>query len=89
MPRFASIKRKLTFEEDFVSTTSDNKYTLPLDAVNISDKNPFIKLLDSAESVPTFNYAYTYGRDFDLTPNGKMSLTGGKSKSRKQAFLSA
>lgn len=36
-----------------------------------------MKLLESAESVPTFNYAYTFGK-LNGTPNGKMALTGKK-----------
>ena len=54
---FDKVKRKLTFEEDYTSMASDGRLIFPYEG-GVSknpDANPFLKLLDSAESVPTFS----------------------------------
>ena len=52
------------FDEDFISSASDHKFSLPFEnRSNILENNPFMKLLDSAESVPTFQYVHTFGND--------------------------
>ena len=82
LPQFESVKRKLTFDEDFMSSTSDHN-SLPFESGANIDDNPFMKLLDSAETVPTFNYSHVFGQDNNANLTKRMALTGGKSKSKK------
>ena len=49
-----------------------------------------MKLLDSAESVPTFNYTHTFGgRDHNMAGRKSFNSGGKRSKAKKQPIFSA
>ena len=51
--RFASVKRKLNFDEDVIGLQA---YDNGLARYGGRDSNPFLKLLDSSDSVPKFEH---------------------------------
>ena len=52
--RFASVKRKLNFDEDVMGMTVYEAGMAKL--APTSNNNPFLKLLDSSDSVPKFEH---------------------------------
>ena len=65
--RFASVKRKLNFDEDVVGMTV---YEQGIAKYGSKDNNPFLKLLDSGESVPKFEHHESYRRDGSQIASG-------------------
>ena len=79
-PQFEAVKRKLTFDEDFMSPDVKAAHSLPFEcgALNI-EKNPFMQLLESSDTVPTFDYTNTAGAVNEGNYD-KALKTGGKNR---------
>ena len=82
-PQFEAIKRKLTFDEDFMSPTPQNTHSLPFECGAQIEKNPFMQLLESSDTVPTFDYSNTAGL-VQESNNRETLNTGGKNKHSRQ-----
>lgn len=67
--RFASVKRKLNFDEDVVGMTV---YEHGVAKYGTKDNNPFLKLLDSGDSVPKFEHHDSCMRDGSQAASGMM-----------------
>lgn len=89
---FNKIKRKLNFEEDLASQASDARLIFPYEgkAQKSSDINPYLRLLDSAESGSACNTRNTQNCALEpsfLYNNASYSVSKGRAK--RKSLLSA